>query len=182
MQRAATVTHTHAPFICRSCSVCAVPWSELVWSGWVWLKWCLFVKRMLWVHTGSTTTAAWTVSALARTCTETAFWVMRALASRFHAGQWLHVLTGVVHFRANSTSGHEKTVYYKTLFETSPAFLLQSNVFIQVFRPWMLSSTTWHLLSFVCYYYFFYLQASPWNVTFIYRGVSSPLISPFYCK
>lgn len=51
------------PFAHRNCSVCVGPWSELVWWRWVWLKWCSYAKRTPWAHTGSTTTAAWTVGA-----------------------------------------------------------------------------------------------------------------------
>lgn len=54
---------------------------------------------------------------------------MRALASHFHAGQWLHVLSRVEHFRANSTSGHKKIVYSKTMFEIPPAFLAAEQCF-----------------------------------------------------
>lgn len=78
------------PFVHRNCSVCVEPWSEHDWWRWAWLKWCSYVKRMPWAHTGSTTTAAWTVSASGKDAHIkglSGFW---ALASVLHAGQRLH--------------------------------------------------------------------------------------------
>lgn len=69
------------------------------------------------MHTGSTTTAAWMVSANGQGHTQE-FWVIRAVVSVLHAGQWLCVPTVVLHFRANSTSGHKKIIYYcKTMLK-----------------------------------------------------------------
>lgn len=60
------------PFSCvlvtvhRSCSVCAVPWSERGWWRWGLLKWCLWGRRTLWAPTGNTTTAVWMVRAFSK--------------------------------------------------------------------------------------------------------------------
>lgn len=78
------------PFVHRNCSVCAEPWSEHDWWRWAWLKWCLYVKRMPWAHTGSTTIAAWMVSASGKDAHVKGLAGFWAFASVLHAGQRLH--------------------------------------------------------------------------------------------
>lgn len=93
---------TQSSLFYRSYSVCAGPWSALVWWGWVWPKWCLFGKRMLWVHTGSTTTAAWTVSSVGKGTKLTEHSGYWGLGCVLHKGQRLRVLNGVVPLRAKT--------------------------------------------------------------------------------